>query len=150
MNRAEIELVQELGREPTPSEIAERLDWTERDVTDMQGYLNKPVSLEKPVGEEEGTELKDMIPNPDGADPSEDLHASTRRDQLREAVANLPSRERDVIELRYGLTGEGWLTLDAVGKRVGVTRERIRQIEAMALERLLMAPETQSLKADAE
>jgi RNA polymerase primary sigma factor len=105
-----------------------------------------PVSLEKPVGEEEESELGDFVPDDAAESPDEQASLSLRREDIENALASLPERERKVIELRFGLTGEQPCTLEEVGKAFGVTRERIRQIENNTLKKLESLPEAQGLK----
>jgi len=139
-------LVQELGREPTPEEIAAELEVTPREVKDILRMAQLPVSLEKPVGDEEDSELGDFIPD-DGADsPLECAIENLRKENVRLALDALPVREREVIEMRFGLKGHQARTLEEVGRAFGVTRERIRQIENNTLKKLELLPEAQRLR----
>jgi RNA polymerase primary sigma factor len=141
----ERQLVQEFGREPTSEEIAARLHCTAREVRDITRMAQQPVSLEKPLGEED-TLLGDLIEDPTAESPF-DLAARQMRDEnVCRALAVLPRREREVIEMRYGLTGERPRTLEEVGQAFNVTRERIRQIENHTLKKLESLPETQRLR----
>jgi RNA polymerase primary sigma factor len=139
-------LVQELGREPTPDEIAEQLDWPVREVRDILRMSQQPVSLEKPVGEEEGSELGDFVEDQSAVSPFDSASLSLRNENVRAALRALPEREREVIEMRYGLSGARPFTLEEVGRAFNVTRERIRQIENHTLKKLESLPEAQRLR----
>jgi RNA polymerase primary sigma factor len=132
----ERQLVQRLGREPEPDEIAEELRWTVAEVRDILRVAQVPVSLEKPVGDEDDSELGDFVRDDEGAEPFEEASEHLQREGVRKALDALPERERQVIELRYGLSGLEPLTLEEVGRTFGVTRERTRQLEAEALRHL--------------
>jgi RNA polymerase primary sigma factor len=136
-------LVQQLGREPTPTELAEAIGRPEADVKEMRRIAQTPISLERPVGEDDNAELGDLIEDVGGASPLEQAIDSLRRESLNRALAVLPARERGVIAMRYGLDGEEPRTLEEVGAAFGVTRERIRQIEKHALAKLKSVPETE-------
>ena len=142
----ERQLVQEFGREPTPEEIAIELEWTSREVKDILRIAQLPVSLEKPIGEEEDSELGDFVEDESAESPFELASENLRRENVRRALEALPSREREVIEMRYGLTGHKARTLEEVGRAFGVTRERIRQIENNTLKKLEGLPEAQRLR----
>jgi RNA polymerase primary sigma factor len=142
----ERQLVQQLGREPTPEEIAAELDTTVREVRDVLQMAQQPVSLEKPIGEEEESELGDFVEDQTAESPFELAAERLRRENLRRALAALPQREREVIEMRFGLTGERPYTLEEVGRAFNVTRERIRQIENHTLKKLEALPEAQRLR----
>jgi RNA polymerase primary sigma factor len=142
----ERQLVQTLGREPTPEEIALELDTTVREVRDVLRMAQQPVSLEKPIGEEEESELGDFVEDQTAESPFELAAEHLRRENLRRALAALPEREREVIEMRFGLTGERPYTLEEVGRAFNVTRERIRQIENHTLKKLEALPEAQRLR----
>ncbi len=142
----ERQLVQQLGREPTAAEIAAELEMTIREVRDVWRMAQQPISLEKPVGEEDDSSLGDFVEDPTAESPFEMAHDHLRRENLRRALAALPEREREVIELRFGLTGERPLTLEEVGRAFNVTRERIRQIESHTLRKLEALPEAQRLR----
>jgi RNA polymerase primary sigma factor len=143
---AERQLVQTLGREPTPEEIATELDFTAREVRDILRIAQQPVSLEKPIGEEEESELGDFVEDQTAESPFEQASENLRRENVRRALAALPTREREVIEMRYGLTGGRPRTLEEVGRAFNVTRERIRQIENHTLKKLEALPEAQRLR----
>jgi RNA polymerase primary sigma factor len=142
----ERQLVQQLGREPTPEEIADELETTVREVRDVLRMAQQPVSLEKPIGEEEESELGDFVEDQTAESPFELAAERLRRENLRRALAALPQREREVIEMRFGLTGERPYTLEEVGRAFNVTRERIRQIENHTLKKLEALPEAQRLR----
>ncbi len=142
----ERQLVQQLGREPTPEEIAAELETTVREVRDVLRMAQQPISLEKPIGEEEESELGDFVEDQTAESPFELAAEHLRRENLRRALAALPEREREVIEMRFGLTGERPYTLEEVGRAFNVTRERIRQIENHTLKKLEALPEAQRLR----
>jgi RNA polymerase primary sigma factor len=142
----ERQLVQEFGREPTPEEIALELQWTAREVKDILRIAQLPVSLEKPIGEEEDSELGDFVEDDTAESPFELASENLRRENVRRALDALPPREREVIEMRYGLKGNKARTLEEVGRAFGVTRERIRQIENNTLKKLEGLPEAQRLR----
>jgi RNA polymerase primary sigma factor len=142
----ERQLVQQLGREPSPEEIAAELETTVREVRDVLQMAQQPISLEKPIGEEEESELGDFVEDQTAESPFELAAERLRRENLRRALAALPQREREVIEMRFGLTGERPFTLEEVGRAFNVTRERIRQIENHTLKKLEALPEAQRLR----
>jgi RNA polymerase primary sigma factor len=142
----ERQLVQDFGREPTPEEIAIELEWTAREVKDILRIAQLPISLEKPIGEEEDSELGDFVEDETAESPFELASENLRRENVRRALEALPPREREVIEMRYGLTGQKARTLEEVGRAFGVTRERIRQIENNTLKKLEGLPEAQRLR----
>jgi RNA polymerase primary sigma factor len=142
----ERQLVQQLGREPSPEEIAAELDTTVREVRDVMRMAQQPISLEKPIGEEDDSELGDFVEDQTAESPFELAAEHLRRENLRRALAALPEREREVIEMRFGLTGERPYTLEEVGRAFNVTRERIRQIENHTLKKLEALPEAQRLR----
>jgi RNA polymerase primary sigma factor len=142
----ERQLVQEFGREPLPEEIALELQWTAREVKDILRIAQLPISLEKPIGEEEDSELGDFVEDETAESPFELASENLRRENVRRALDALPPREREVIEMRYGLKGHQARTLEEVGRAFGVTRERIRQIENNTLKKLECLPEAQRLR----
>ena len=142
----ERQLVQSLGREPSPDEIAAELECTVREVRDIQRMAQQPVSLEKPIGEEEESELGDFVEDEGAVSPFEQAAETLRRENVRKALDALPQREREVIEMRFGLTGARPFTLEEVGRAFNVTRERIRQIENHTLKKLESLPEAQRLR----
>src|SRR3954447_9798780 len=142
----ERQLVQKLGREPSPEEIARELECTVREVRDILRMSQQPVSLEKPIGDEEESELGDFVEDQTAESPFELASENLRRDNVRKALQALPQREREVIEMRFGLTGARPYTLEEVGRAFNVTRERIRQIENHTLKKLESLPEAQRLR----
>jgi RNA polymerase primary sigma factor len=142
----ERQLVQQLGREPTPDEIAIELETSVREVRDVMRMAQQPISLEKPIGEEEESQLGDFVEDQTAESPFELAAEHLRRENLRRALSALPTREREVIEMRFGLTGERPFTLEEVGRAFNVTRERIRQIENHTLKKLEALPEAQRLR----
>jgi len=136
MNRVQRELLQSSGREPTVAEIAQALGVTPAKVAEIQKTAQEPVSLETPVGDEEDSKLGDFIEDLDADQPLELVFKEIRREELFRVLESLSERDRKVLELRYGLKGERPRTLEEVGDRFGVTRERIRQIESKTLNRL--------------
>jgi len=142
----ERQLVQRLGREPEPDEIAQELEWTVKDVRDILRVSQMPISLEKPIGDEEDSELGDFVADDSVPEPFETASANMQRENIHRVLGSLPKREREVIELRYGLNGHEPLTLEQVGDAFGVTRERIRQIENNTLKKLKALPEAQRLR----
>ena len=140
------QLVQRLGREPRPDEIAAELDLTTEEVREILRMAQFPVSLEKPIGENEDAKLADLVEDELAESPFDVASVSLRCDDVKHALAALPKRERQVIELRFGLHGGQPRTLDEVGRTIGVTRERIRQIENSTLKTLASLPEAQRLK----
>ena len=139
----ERQLVQRLGREPRAEEIAEELRMSPEEVRDILRMAQLPVSLEKPIGEEEESELGDFVEDEQAASPFDEASVNLRRTDILRALDALPDRERKVIELRFGLLGEQPRTLEEVGRAFGVTRERIRQIENNTLKKLENLPEAQ-------
>ena len=146
VTHVERQLVQKLGREPEPAEIAAELRWPVSDVRDILRVSQLPVSLEKPVGDEDESELGDFVADEAVLEPFEEASEHLQKEGVRKALDALPERERQVIELRYGLSGAEPLTLEEVGKTFGVTRERIRQIENNTLKKLQRLPEAQMLR----
>ncbi len=142
----ERQLVQRLGREPRPDEIAEELEISTEEVREILRMAQHPISLEKPIGEEEDSELGDFVEDDSAESPFDSASLQLRRSDIENALSSLPDRERRVIELRFGLDGAPPCTLEEVGKAFGVTRERIRQIENNTLKRLESLPEAQGLR----
>ncbi len=142
----ERQLVQRLGREPRPEEVAEELEMSVDEVREILRMAQMPISLEKPIGEEEDSSLGDFVPDDQAESPFDTASLSLRREDIEAALGSLPDRDRKVIELRYGLLGEAPCTLEEVGREFGVTRERIRQIENNTLKRLETLPEAQALR----
>src|SRR4051812_2249880 len=142
----ERQLVQSLGREPSPEEIALELECTPREVRDILRMSQQPISLEKPIGEEEDSELGDFVEDEMAESPFEIASENLRKENVHRALQALPQREREVIEMRFGLTGGRPRTLEEVGRAFNVTRERIRQIENHTLKKLESLPEAQRLR----
>jgi len=136
MIRMQHQLKQDLNRDPNPDELAEALNVTPDDVQDMMKHARRPLSLEMPTGKEDDAQLGDFIADTEVIPPDEEATSILLKEHLQEALAELPPRETKILEMRYGLVDGRTLTLNEVGKKMGVTRERIRQIEAQALRRL--------------
>jgi RNA polymerase primary sigma factor len=142
----ERQLVQDLGREPEPFEIARELGWSVQDVRDVWRVSQVPVSLEKPVGEGEETELADLVRDENAMEPFDEASLNIRSESVRKVLGGLPEREREVLVMRYGLGGQSPLTLEQCGEAFGVTRERVRQIETSTLRKIKNLPEAQGLR----
>ena len=142
----ERQLVQRLGREPLPEEIAPLVDMTADEVRDILKMSQMPISLEKPIGEEEDSSFGDFVEDESSPSPFHIATTTLRREDVEKALSSLPKRERQVIEMRFGLNGRKPRTLEEVGQAFGVTRERIRQIENNTLKRLESLPEAQALR----
>jgi RNA polymerase primary sigma factor len=140
------QLLQEYGREPTPEEIAVEMDISEEKVREILKIAQEPVSLETPIGEEEDSHLGDFIPDDDVPAPAEAAAFSMLKEQLVEVLDTLTDREQKVLKLRFGLDDGRARTLEEVGRRFDVTRERIRQIEAKALRKLRHPSRSKKLK----
>ncbi|MGL6104784.1 RNA polymerase sigma factor RpoD [Romboutsia sp.] len=134
--RVSRQLLQELGRDPKPEEIAKEMEMTEEKVREIMKIAQDPVSLETPIGEEEDSHLGDFIPDEDAPAPAEAAAYSLLKEQIEEVLGSLNEREQKVLKLRFGLEDGRARTLEEVGKEFDVTRERIRQIEAKALRKL--------------
>ena len=147
VSRVSRQLLQELGREPTPEEIAEKIDMTPEKVRDTMKYALEPVSLETPIGEEEDSHLGDFIPDEDSPAPAEAASYTLLKEQLNEVLKTLTPREEEVLRLRFGLDDGRTRTLEEVGEKFDITRERIRQIEAKALRKLRHPSRSKKLKA---
>jgi RNA polymerase primary sigma factor len=146
IGRAERKLVTELGREPTADEIAEVTGIDPEEVDSIKRSAQAPVSLEKPVGDEEESEFGHFLTDENVPLPDEAAEVAMRKETLKKILHTLSHRERRVLELRYGLDGEHPRTLDEVGRTFNVTRERIRQIENHTLKKLESLPEAQRLR----
>ena len=144
--RIERQLVQQLARQPRAEEIAAELTITSDEVREVRRMAQLPLSLEKPIGEQEDAKLGDLVEDELAESPFEEAAVSLRRTEIEHALSALSERERRVIELRFGLHGGQPQTLDEVGRAFGVTRERIRQIENNTLKTLASLPEAQGLK----
>ena len=148
VTQAERQLVQRLGHEPEPAEVAAEVGITVREVREIQRLSQMPVSLEKPVGEGDEAQLADFLADDSAPEPFEAATDSIQREDMQKALDALDKREREVIELRYGLRESEPLTLEEVGRALGVTRERIRQIETNTLRKLKRLPEAQGLREE--
>ncbi len=144
--RVQRQLLQELGREPTPEEIGDQMDMTADRVREILKISQEPVSLETPIGEEEDSQLGDFIEDGEAIVPPEAASFSMLQEQLSKVLDGLSERERKVIELRFGLTDGHPRTLEEVGREFGVTRERIRQIESKTLCKLRHPSRSSKLK----
>ena len=144
--RVSRQLLQELGREPLPEEIAEEMGLSEDKVRDILKIAQEPVSLETPIGEEEDSHLGDFIPDDDALAPAEAAAFTMLREQLVDVLDTLTPREEKVLRLRFGLDDGRVRTLEEVGREFNVTRERIRQIEAKALRKLRHPSRSKKLK----
>ena len=143
---AERRLVQQLGRDPSPAELADELECTVPDVREIMRITQQPVSLEKRVGEEDDSALSDFIEDDSAESPFEIASEALRRENVSRVLASLPRREREVIELRYGIVGGRACTLEEVGRAFNITRERVRQIENRTLKKLQALPDAQQLR----
>ncbi|HEV3047646.1 MAG TPA: sigma-70 family RNA polymerase sigma factor [Solirubrobacteraceae bacterium] len=143
---AERRLIQQLGREPNPAELAAELECTVRDVRDIMRIAQQPISLEKPVGEEDDSALADFVEDVSAESPFEIASDALRRENVTRVLSCLPRREREVIEMRYGIVGGRSRTLEEVGRAFNITRERVRQIENRTLKKLQTLPEAQQLR----
>ena len=144
--RVSRQLVQELGREPTPEELAKELNMSVEKVREISKISQEPVSLETPIGEEEDSHLGDFIPDDDAPAPSEAASFVLLKEQLVDVLSSLTDREAKVLRLRFGLDDGRQRTLEEVGTEFNVTRERIRQIEAKALRKLRHPSRSKKLK----
>ena len=144
--RVSRQLLQELGREPTPEEIAEEMDMSVERVREILKISQEPVSLETPIGEEEDSHLGDFIPDEDALSPADAAAMTFLKSKVNEVLETLTPREAEVLRLRFGLKDGTPQTLEEVGKAFNVTRERIRQIEAKALRKLRHPSRSKHLK----
>lgn len=144
--RVSRQLLQEYGREPTPEEIAREMNITEEKVREIMKIAQEPVSLETPIGEEEDSHLGDFIEDHEARAPAEEASFTLLREQLDEVLKTLTDREQKVLRLRFGLDDGRARTLEEVGQKFGVTRERIRQIEAKTLRKLRHPSRSKKLK----
>jgi RNA polymerase primary sigma factor len=146
VNHAERRLLAQLGRDPSIAELAAELELTEQEVREIQKYGMQPVSLDKPVGDEDDTSLGDFVEDTQSPTALDVAAAEMRKRHVDQALAELGERERQVLALRYGLDGGEQHTLDEVGRMFDITRERVRQIEGQSLRRLRLLPQTQPLR----
>jgi RNA polymerase primary sigma factor len=140
------QLLQELGREPYPEEVAVEMDMSVEKIAEIQRIAQEPVSLETPIGEEEDSHLGDFIPDDDASSPMDAASYALLKDQLLDVLTTLTVREEKVLRMRFGLDDGKSKTLEEVGRRFDVTRERIRQIEAKALRKLRHPSRSKKLK----
>ena len=144
--RVQRQLVQDIGREPTPEEIAAEMGTTPAKVREIFKISQQPLSLETPIGEEEDSQLGDFIEDEEPTHPVEAVCEIMQKEEINNVLSVLTHRERKMVELRFGLQGEHPRTLEEVGQRFGVTRERIRQIEAKTLAKLTSCRDSQRLR----
>ena len=146
IGRIERKLLSELGRDPTIDEIAEELELDSVEIEHIKRSAQAPISLEKPVGDEEESEFGHFLADESAPAPDEAAETSLRKETLTRVLQTLSLRERRVLEMRYGLDGQHPRTLDEVGRTFNVTRERVRQIENQCLKKLQALAETQKLR----
>jgi RNA polymerase primary sigma factor len=145
ISRAERELLGKLERDPTDEEVAERSKLSLKHVKEVRAAARAVTSLDRPIGADGDSNFGDLIAG-EGAEPSEEVHVSLAENTVRDAVEMLPDREREVVKLRYGMDGDpDPKSLEEIGRQLGLTRERVRQIEARALERLAERREVAAL-----
>jgi RNA polymerase primary sigma factor len=142
---AERQLIQQLGREPSAAEIGARMKCSVREVREVMRMAQQPISLEKPVGEEDDSALADFVEDVSAESPFEVASDRLRQEKITHVLASLPRREREVIQMRYGIIGGRALTLEEVGRAFNITRERVRQIENRTLKKLQTLPDAQQL-----
>lgn len=138
VTRCSRQLLQELGREPTAEEIAERLDMSADKVLNIQKVTQTPISLESPIGEEEDSHLGDFIPDSETPSPEDEAYKAMLKEEINKVLHTLSEREEHVLKLRYGLLDGKIYTLEEIGQQLKITRERIRQIEKKALRKLFV------------
>lgn len=136
MRKASMKLQEELGREPTDSELGDELGMSARKVAQFRTAAIRPASLEAPLGDDDTSRISDVVRDESATTPYEQLEGKTNIELMQELVATLPTREAEILRYRFGLDGDGERTLEEVGEKFGVTRERIRQIQNIALGRL--------------
>jgi RNA polymerase primary sigma factor len=146
IGRVERKLLAELGHDPTADEIARELEIDREEVEQIRRSAQAPISLEKPVGDEEESEFGHFLADQNAAAPDEAAETTLRKETLKRILCALSPRERRVLELRYGLDGQHPRTLDEVGRTFNVTRERVRQIENQSLKKLQALAESQKLR----
>jgi RNA polymerase primary sigma factor len=146
MNRAERELSVKLGRPPTDQEIADAAKISLKHLREVREAARAVTSLDKPLGDDNDASIGDLVGVAEGAPVEEEVEISLTEDTLKRALEDLPERERTVLTLRYGLGVEEPTSLEAIGLRLGITRERVRQVEAAALERLAVSREIEALR----
>jgi RNA polymerase primary sigma factor len=136
LGRAQRQMLQDLGREPTPDELAAELDITPEKLVEVQSHAREPISLHLPLGEDGDSEFGDLIEDSEAIQPGEAVSFILLQEQLQSVLGTLSEREAGVISMRFGLTDGRPKTLDEIGQRYGVTRERIRQIESKIMAKL--------------
>jgi RNA polymerase primary sigma factor len=136
LRRTTTALVQELGREPTPDEIGQRMDLPAAKVREIQKIVQQPISLDTPIGEDGDSYLGDILPDQQAESPLSSFLAADLRRETMEVLRTLTPREESVLRMRFGMAEDGELTLEEVGRSFNVTRERVRQIESEALRKL--------------
>jgi RNA polymerase primary sigma factor len=136
IRRTASRLEEQLGREPTPEEIGEELDLPAKQVRELQRAAIRPASLDAPLGDDDSSRVGDVIADERASTPYEDLEGKTNADLVRQVIGILDPREVTILRYRFGLDGGGEKTLEEVGEKFGVTRERIRQIQNVALRKL--------------
>jgi RNA polymerase primary sigma factor len=146
LTRVQREMLQELGREPTPEELAKELDMTPEKVVEIQGYAREPVSLETTIGDDQDSNLGDFIEDADAPIAAEVVSYGLMQEQLGEVLRTLTDREAAVVKMRFGLVDGQPRTLDEIGREFGLTRERIRQIESKTLSKLRHPSRSQKLR----
>jgi RNA polymerase primary sigma factor len=146
LGRLKRELLQDLGREPTPEELAREMDITPERMLEIQQYAREPISLDQTIGEEGDSQLGDFIEDSQAVVAVEAVSFTLLQDQLRSVLTTLSEREANIVRLRFGLTDGRPRTLDEIGHVYGLTRERIRQIETKALVKLRHRSRSQPLR----
>jgi RNA polymerase primary sigma factor len=136
LGRIQRDLLQDLGREPTPEDLAKEMDITPEKVLEIQQYAREPFSLDQTIGDEGASQLGDFIEDSEAVVAIDAVFFTPLKDQLRSVLATLSAREASIVELRYGLTDGRPRTLDEISRVHGVTRERIRQIESKTVAKL--------------
>jgi len=148
LSRATRDLALQLGREPTDEELAAKAELTQREIDEIRAAPRTVTSLDRPIGEDEGSQLGDLLPS-DERGPDEEVEIALRGDALRSAIARLPERERKVIEIRFGIEDDEPATLRETGRRLGLSSEGVRRLEAHALRRLASEREIEALRSAA-
>jgi RNA polymerase primary sigma factor len=144
--RVQRQMLQDLGREPTPGELAAGLDMTPQKLIEVQKYAREPISLHTPLGEDGGSEFGDLIEDSEAIQPGEAVSFTLLQEQLHSVLGTLSEREAGVVSMRFGLSDGQPRTLDEIGKVYGVTRERIRQIESKAMSKLRHPSRSKALR----
>jgi RNA polymerase primary sigma factor len=144
--RVQRQMLQDLGREPTPEELAHELDMTPEKVVEVQKYGREPISLHTPLGEDGDSEFGDLIEDSEAVVPADAVSFTLLQEQLHDVLDTLSEREAGVVSMRFGLTDGQPKTLDEIGKVYGVTRERIRQIESKTMSKLRHPSRSQVLR----